>query len=64
MTNRRIRKAMFDADLKQYDLAELLGCSESKVSAMLRKELPEAETRRIVAAIKSLSEIKSAEDKK
>lgn len=52
MNNRAIRTAMFKAGLKQYQLAEILGCSEASVSVMLRHELSRAEQNRIVAIIK------------
>lgn len=51
MTNRRIRKALFEAGLKQYELAEILGVSEGRVSTMLRRELPDETQARIVSEI-------------
>lgn len=53
MTNKAIRLAMFNAELKQYQLAELLGCSEAWVSILLRSELPKSDQQRIVEIIKS-----------
>ena len=53
--NKRVRKAMFEANLKQYHLAELLGVTESRVSAMLRYEMPEDKQKEIVALIKGQS---------
>ena len=52
MNNRAIRTAMFHAGIKQYQLAEILGCSEASVSVMLRRELSRAEQKKIVAMIK------------
>lgn len=52
MTNRAIRTAMFRAGLKQYQLAEILGCSEASISVMLRRELSRAEQKHIVELIK------------
>lgn len=52
MNNRAIRTAMFRIGLRQYQLAEILGCSEASVSLMLRHELSRAEQKRIVDLIK------------
>lgn len=52
MNNRAIRTAMLRAGIKQYQLAEILNCSESSVSTMLRYELSRSEQKRIVALIK------------
>lgn len=52
MKNRAIRTAMFKAGLTQHQLADLLECSQSTVSAMLKCELSRAEQKRIVELIK------------
>lgn len=51
MTNRKVRAALFEAGLKQYELAEILGVSEARVSTMLRREMPEETQARIVSVI-------------
>lgn len=53
MKNRAIRTAMFKTGLTQHQLADLLECSQSTVSAMLKCELSRAEQKRIVELIKS-----------
>ena len=49
--NSIIRKAMTEANLKQWELAELLGIGEQTMCRWLRKELPEDETNRILKVI-------------
>lgn len=51
MNNALIREAMFKHELKQYQLANILGISESAVSLMLRHDLSDAEQQRIVLQI-------------
>lgn len=51
-TNKRIRIAMAESGIKQWELARLLGMSESVLSRRLRDELPEDEQDRIVELIK------------
>lgn len=51
MNNRSIRTALMRAGLKQYHLAEILGCSEGTVSIMLKRELSRSEQRNIVEQI-------------
>lgn len=51
MKNMKIRKALMDAGMKNYQLAELMGISEFTLSRRLRNELPEAEQERIIALI-------------
>lgn len=51
MTNKIVRKALFEAGLKQYELAEILGVSEGRMSTMLRRELPAETQARIVSEI-------------
>jgi len=52
MTNKNIRMTMLENDLKQWQLAKLLGLSESKLSRKLREELPEDEQQHIIELIK------------
>lgn len=49
--NKRIREIQRIYKLKNYELAFILGKSESYITRMFRHELPEDEQRRIVAAI-------------
>lgn len=51
--NSIIRRALFDAGMKQWQLAELMGITEFTLSRKLRHELPEEEQTRIVNLIRS-----------
>lgn len=51
MNNIRIRIAMMEHNLKQWQLAKLLSVSESTVNRLLREELPEEEQEKIVGLI-------------
>lgn len=51
MTNKKIRIAMIEHNLKQWELADLLGIDESVFCRKMRKELPEDEQNRIVSLI-------------
>ena len=51
MKNIRIRVAMTQKNMKQWQLAEKLEISEASVSRLLRHELPEAEQKRIIELI-------------
>lgn len=62
MKNNAIRTAMERAGIKQYQLAEILGCSESSVSVMLSRELSRTEQRKIVAMINSREVLQDEED--
>lgn len=53
MKNALIREALKEYNLKQWELADLLGISEYTLCKRLRKELPEEEKKRIVAIIKT-----------
>lgn len=50
-TNIKIRNALKLKNMKQWQLAEILGISENTLYRMLRKELPEEEQNRIVTII-------------
>lgn len=52
MKNLIIRTALKNANMKQWQLAELLGIHETTLCVKLRKELPKEEQERIVALIK------------
>lgn len=53
MKNMKIRKALMDAGMKNYQLAELMGISEFTLSRRLRNELQHAEKERILELIRS-----------
>lgn len=50
-TNMSIRIAMIKYGLTQWDVAKILGVSESTFYRMIRDELPEEEQKRIVKLI-------------
>lgn len=54
MENIEIRAAYMAAGIKQWQLAKILGLSESHFSRKLRKELPPEEKKRVLAAIDRL----------
>ncbi len=51
MTNKKVRIAMAEHDVKQYRLAQIMGKHESAISKLLRDELPDSEQTRIVHLI-------------
>ena len=51
MNNLKIRLALLEHNLKQWQLAKLLKVSESTVNRLLREELPEEEQDRILSLI-------------
>lgn len=51
-TNQIIRKAIEEKRIYAYEVADLLGVSESTYGRMMRKELPEEEQKRIAKLIK------------
>lgn len=55
MENIEIRAAYMAAGVKQWQLAKILGLSESHFSRKLRKELPQEEKVQILATIDALS---------
>lgn len=55
MENIEIRAAYMAAGVKQWQLAKILGLSESHFSRKLRKELPQEEKIQILATIDALS---------
>ena len=52
MNNAKVRIAMIECNMKQYELAQIMGRHEGSVSRMLRDELPEDEQNRIVDLIR------------
>lgn len=55
MANKEIRCALVNNGIKQYVLADHLGITETSLSKKLRRELPEEEKERILAAIDRLT---------
>lgn len=51
MANTEIREAMKKAGVAQWELGDLLGCSENTVQRKLRKELPEDMKQKILKLI-------------
>lgn len=51
--NLEIRKALSDANLKHWQLADILGISEGRLSVKLRHEFPPEERERILTIIKN-----------
>ncbi len=54
--NVKIRIAMLETGMKQWELARILGMSESVLSRRLRDELPEDEQDKIVELIEKAGE--------
>lgn len=57
MNNTIVRIALLEAGMKQWQLAKLLGKSESVLSRELREELPKADQDEMVRLIKATTEI-------
>ena len=51
MKNKRIREALFETGIRQYELAALLGVSDMTLFRKLRFELPDEEQERIIKVI-------------
>lgn len=56
LNNQKVRFALLENNMKQWELADLMGVSETVLSRRLRKELPEEEQERIVALIRKREE--------
>ena len=54
--NEKVRKAIREAGLKQWQVAYLLKIHESDFSRKLRYELPEDEQKRIIEVVQKYSE--------
>lgn len=54
--NEKVRKAIREAGLKQWQAAHLLKIHESEFSRKLRYELPEAEQNKIIEVVQKYSE--------
>ena len=53
MRNKKIREALKNANMKYWELADLMGISPYTLSVRLRKELPNEEQERIILLIES-----------
>ena len=51
MANKDIRRAMFEKEIRQWELAKMLNVSEAQVSRMLRSELPDEKKAQILSVI-------------
>lgn len=51
MKNKRIKEALFNTQIRQYELVSILGVSESTLSRKLRTELPTEEQDKIIRLI-------------
>lgn len=56
MANQDIRQAATGAGVKLWQIADVLGITDSTLSRKLRKELPQEEKNRIFSIIKELSQ--------
>lgn len=52
ITNKRVRIALIENDMKQFNLASILGISEAALSQMFREELPIKKQDEIIERIK------------
>ena len=57
MNNMIVREALLETGTKQWQLAELLGKSESVLSRELRKELPKADQEEMARLIRAANKI-------
>ena len=51
MANKKIRMKLLEYDLKQWQLAKLMGVSETTIYRMLREELPAERQKEILSLI-------------
>lgn len=58
MRNEEIRTALFQHNIKQWEVAEQLGVSEITICRWLRSELPDDKKAKIMSAINKLAEEK------
>ena len=56
LNNLEIRIAMIQANVKQYQVADILGIAEHNFSRKMRYEMSEKEKTRVLQAIKELKE--------
>jgi predicted XRE-type DNA-binding protein len=62
MKNSKIKIAMIEGDLKQYEVARLMGIHEGSLSRLLRDELPAEEQDRIVDLIRQHTKTGGGDD--
>lgn len=55
MKNMRIRKAANSSGVKLWEIAEVLGITDSNFSRKLRRELPEEEQAQIIGIIQEIA---------
>ena len=55
MRNMEIRQRLKECNIKHWELADLLGISESTLCVKLRKELPDNDRERILCVINEFS---------
>lgn len=60
--NMEIRIAAKNAGVKLWEVAEAIGISDGMLSRKLRRELPEAEQRKILSIVADLARRKEAEE--
>ena len=60
-TNQKIRQAAKEANVFHYEIADRLHIQDSAFSRMLRKELPEETSRKILAIIQDVSREKGSD---
>ncbi len=60
-TNQKIRQAAKQANVFHYEIADRLHIQDSAFSRMLRKELPEETSRKILAIIQDVSREKGSD---
>ena len=51
MNNMKIREALKNANMKYWELADLIGIAPCTLSVRLRKELPDMEQKKIISLI-------------
>lgn len=61
MRNCAIREQAKSNGVRLWEIAEVMGVSEATVTRMLRRELPEAEQRKILNIVADLARRKEAE---
>lgn len=57
MRNKRIKLALLEANMKQWQLADIIGISESMLCRKLRRELPDDEQNKIIALVQQHSKV-------
>ena len=61
MANQKVKDAAKAADVRLWEVAEAIGISDGAFSRKLRRELPEAEQRKILSIVADLARRKEAE---